>query len=482
MRRGLLAGIALVAACFGYAALFAVAAQPTPVPSSSAMVTARGGDTARRLADISADHLNAQAFGHCTWDATHDVGPCIAAAIAYAMTLPTGATINLPRGKFNNATQLAISKPTISLVGDGRGGILRHDAAPNILSYSTQLVWTGAAGATMLNVSPIADGVSGQRNGGNDITGIMFNCNGIAATCMRFASSTFSHVDVGFAEPNGGAGVLIDTTTLAETNNPDLNTISVHGIVINSATPGVVLDGTGAGSGNTSIMRMPLVRVIHKDGDCMQIRRADHVMTYMLACGRRPGGVGNTLVLYGNDTFGGAYSNWFGYVGGAGPIIAKGTTSYVNPSTNNVIDFLDKTNNTPDPTLETGASMQWRRDDGVMVGFGAYQQDFSSSATTMTRLRTLTQQDPVRIFANNNTGLMLGANSGATNIVGRFYIDPNDFLMHFQNVGSLAGIQFGSTLPVFITGGLSLTNLPTSCSGKTAGTIFNNGGAINVCP
>ena len=66
-------------------------------------------------------YLDARSFGSCTWDATHDVAPCINAAITYANTLPNGATVFVPQGDYQLASTVTLSKSLVSLITSSHG-------------------------------------------------------------------------------------------------------------------------------------------------------------------------------------------------------------------------------------------------------------------------------------------------------------------------------------------------------------------------
>jgi hypothetical protein len=303
-------------------------------------------------------------FGNCTWDATHDVAPCIQSAINYAISLPTGGNVVLPAGRYGIAATINNTTSNVSLIAPGKGGDANHSSG-SIITYGTQLIWIGAAGGTMVRWAPIADPAN-QAMAGSNLEGMLLDANQIANTGLYMAALRDSVINVAIREP-AGSGVIADTVVIGEQNNVQRNRISLY--VIDRLGPGPMWDIVATGNTGTIHGNFSQNEVLYfmgvggaSNADCLHFQHGDSNHFVFFRCDRGAG-LGKKIVLYGssdNNAPIGANNNIFDWVtGGSGAIEAKGTTSFTNPSVGNII-VNDTGNGGLQPVIETGATLTWQ--------------------------------------------------------------------------------------------------------------------------
>ncbi len=434
-------------------------------------------------------YLKATNFGTCTWDATHDVAPCIQAAITYANTLVTGATIQVPAGNYRWGSTVTISKSLVSLEAPGHGSYMRDEVDLTKKISGTHFTWTGAAGGTMLTVSPPTDIVAGQALSGTNVKGILLDANQIADTCARFASTNTSQIDIACAEP-AGSGVIFDTAAIHFSSSPQYNDVWLSVINRLGTGPAVVWDSTGNdivgfANGNVSFNKFHRLILTIKNGDGLVSNHSDNNFVDWLAVQVLPGGTGNAVVFNGTNNVNapnGSNSNFIMHYSSAGNFLVKGI-GLTFPAKNNTILHLDTENSTPAPTIETGASLAWRRGDNIWsAGQGALQTDFSPTIAAMTRLQALTYQDPVRAYSSGNAGVLVGGQVGSLDVVGHMYIDTADSTMKLLALQNVSGISIGGPNSPLIVPGiarLSTTNGLTAHAGGGQASALALTSAVN---
>ena len=321
------------------------------------------------VAGISLDPRMPQ-YGTCTWDATHDVAPCIQAAINYAATLPTGGNVLLPAGRYGIASTITNTTSNVSLIAPGKGGDANH-AVGSIITYGTQLTWIGAGGGTMVSWAPTINPTS-QTMAGANLQGILLDAHTVAATGLYIAAVRSSTIDIAINEP-AGTGIITDTVAIGEQNNVQRNVLSFA--VIDRLGPGPMWDIVATGNtptihGNFSQNQIPYFMGVGgaSNADCLHFQHGDSNHFVFFRCDQGAG-TGNKIILYGSSdttTPIGANNNTFDWVtGGSGAIIAKGTPSYTNPSVANSVT-IDTGNGGLQPVIETGATLAWQ-DTGTLA-------------------------------------------------------------------------------------------------------------------
>ena len=422
--------------------------------------------------------LDARSFGSCTWDATHDVAPCINAAITYANTLPNGATVFLPQGDYQLASTVTLSKSLVSLITSSHGAYLRDELVVTQKIAGTHLTWTGAVGATMLSVTPPTDLVAGQAISGVNVKGVLFDANQIANTCARFASVLDSWIDVECAEP-AGAGVIFDTAPIKYSASFQNNDVWVTVINRLGSGPAVLWAATGNttvgyANGNVSINRFRNIRIATKNGDGLVSVASDNNIVDMLNVQILPGGTGNAVVFNGTSDVNaptGSVSNLIIHYSANGPFLVKGTDAgFTWPAINNTILHLDSANATPSPVIGTGASIVWRSGNNIWsAGQGSFQANFALSATELGYLGATPYVDPVRVYSESNGGVLVGTRSGGLDVLGHLYVDPSDNTMRLVGIQNIAGVTVGGPNAPMNIGGIARLSV-------TVGIVAHAGG------
>jgi trimeric autotransporter adhesin len=343
--------------------LFAGAAVAQPIPPSK--VTPAGGSVSMTFGAAFGLTLNGAYWG--VLDGRSDNASAIQAAVNYLQAQPFGGQVQLPAGGGNIASTVSITKSNVRVLSYGNGST-HHDVGAQSVGGNTVLTWTGAAGGTMFSVAPISDPVNGQNISNDAVSGIVLNCNNLAAQGLYWASSSKGVIDVQANECTT-AGLTLDTVALGEFNDPQSNMINLTATNVTNAGTGLVLDGTGSGGasdGNTSFNWFHNVSMTILNGDGIHCNYGDHNSFDQIKITRRSGGTGNAVIFNGSNASVGhvCYNERIGVLSSNAPSIARGTTTFTFPSTGNVIDWLDLANSTPVPTVETGATMSIRTDSG----------------------------------------------------------------------------------------------------------------------
>lgn len=260
---------------------------PTPITQ-----LANGGANTNITSNGSAVFY-ARAFGSCTWDATHDVSPCVNAAIAAATAIGGGDVI-VPSGEFGQASTVAISTSGVSLNGRGIG-----DLTPSgfTVQTGTQFDWIGACGAgtQMLNVAPTGN----YSLKGVNVDGIVWNannCANIAARASHFTNSAVHLAGVNALMENVWA-TTEDISAGPGAQDNDLWVWSYSNSAVNKPT-GALFDGQGS-TWNVSVNRIHVLNVYYNLGDGVVLGFSDNnlfdsVRTFPVFPTTSPG---NPLVL-----------------------------------------------------------------------------------------------------------------------------------------------------------------------------------------
>jgi hypothetical protein len=250
-------------------------AQFSQTAPQSAPVVAAGSSRARTLADHLGDLFKAKNFGACVWDGTHDVAPCIQAAIN-AAAAAGGGNVMLPVGSWPIASTLTISTSGVGLLGATEGiGISRDTMNPYKWLSITSLVWTGAAGGTMLDVEPATSSAASLAS--NDIKGIVFNGADLANICVKIAQVSFSHWEFGVSEPRM-IGAYLTVTTTNDAPGMQFNDIAINSRSTSNtyAPTGILLDAVAGSNWNVSYNHIRRLNAWYNLGDGIVIGNADN--------------------------------------------------------------------------------------------------------------------------------------------------------------------------------------------------------------
>jgi len=311
----------------------------------------------------------AKSFGSCTWDATHDVGPCINTALNAASTAG-GGTVVMPVGTYGLST--TITWPTANSVrmncpSGGGSGI-----------GATTIKWIGAAGGRMVSIKTMSGAVKGA-----ELTNCVFHGNGgLAADGLYLASVDHGHFDdlsfVGGFNGGNVVNITVDGPEPAQgSQNNTFNNLYVDNGAGGSFTSnqfrlGAFMDATGV-HGNAAFNR----------GDNLFIGgNAPSTGILCVGCDNNyfSGRVFNTgtsidltVAVSGSHMFP-ANGNVFAPMFYSGTFVSRGQTTfptctrYSSCTYNNSV-VIDQTNATPSPTAEPGVDLHWGSNSGYLSGF-----------------------------------------------------------------------------------------------------------------
>ncbi len=331
-------------------------------PVGPAQVAATGTTQPRAVADHLGDTIKALNFAGCKWDGAHDVSSCIQQAINAAASRG-GGEVDLPVGTWPIASTITVSSDNIRL-----GSV--SSAELGFQTWPTILQWTGATGGTMLLIGKLPSPTYGAYTNGARLSGILLDGQSRAAIGAKFLSVKYGNFSVG-AKNTTSAGIIVDTTPMATSNDVQGNHFSFE--VYNSTQPGdgVVLQATGNITGqpvNSDICLNIFDRIYVEGGAGWALRMA-------------PTGTDNNifnlvdLFSYGNPKHGllldtNNYGNTFRYLNTGGAPIQVNAGSFGNTAYR-----LDTGNGTTAPTLAPAsgsygpAEMSWNDSEDYAWGF-----------------------------------------------------------------------------------------------------------------
>ena len=451
-------------------------AQVGTAPLQSVGVIATGTTRARPLADHLADAVYAQNFGACTWDGSHDVAPCIQAALN-AAAAQGGGDVIVPVGRFPLASGLTVAASLTRLVSAGGPDGVTWDDNTHQGTFPTVLVWSGSAGAAMLVVAPAADPVHGAPLIGTGISGILFDANAVAGYGAELISVRAGEFRFGFRDATV-AGVLLDTVPLAESNDVQANTFSIRGTNGDTDGDGIRFNATGNGgawNGNVSLNAFDNAWLRVRNGWCLNFtsaapyQSADNNEFGRATCQQ----VGNSAGTGGGIHLVGGSQEVFRYYSGA-PVVQEAGTA------GNRFLMLDTSNGTAAPTINGGGAVYWVDSNGiehndvhagpVFLGNSAGQSTAMQTAGVYDRLTTLqivnSSDDHIGIW---NSGFGIGWKITTNSTTGD---------LRFLRAAGTGGLNLGNGAAVKVPGALTVAGQVTLGSvGKPAGTAYSFTGA-----
>ena len=266
-------------------------------PAGNQPFVASGGGAARSAAVRATDIIQAVDYGSCTWDAAHDVGACINAAIAKAAALG-GRTVEIPAGTYGVSTPIVQNTSGVHLVGAG-GGIPRDSMIPGAYQAVTRLVWTGSAGTgstVMLDVEPASTSVPSLYSA--DVRGIAFDCASLCDISVKIAQVNHSMFDFGVAEPRS-IGAYLTTTTTADAPGTQSNDITINARSTSAtyAPTGILIDGGAGSSWNVSYNHIHRLYAWYAKGDGIVFGNSDNNVIEELSTYPQPGATGSQVVF-----------------------------------------------------------------------------------------------------------------------------------------------------------------------------------------
>ena len=283
-----------------------------------------------------------------------------------------------------NAALPTINTTGVKLIGCGAAS--SHDVGTLGGVGVTVIKWdAAAAGAAMLTIQPDT-GASAQRLDGIRIEGITFDASADATYGLVINSVFNSFFDVSVYNAVTDGMKLGVVATLGEARDLQRNVFRYTSRQI-EAPAGVGLRLTGDATANVSMNIFERIDVAHANAEAISLDGSDNNTWQSVRC-LESGTATNSIIFRGSDASATQISanEEFWHVTVNQAVIAKGTSSYTYPAANIRIHALDKGNGSPDPTIETGASLYWSNQttpiyDGV---WQTYTPTIAASAGTFT--------------------------------------------------------------------------------------------------
>ena len=248
----------------------------------------------------------------------------------------------------------SINDSAVRIIGAGYS--VNHDVGSMSGTIIRAITNTGF---TMLTVAP-TEGASAQYLSGLTIKGIAFEANSKAAKGVVMKSIRYSDIDVAVTEATTTGFELNVATTLGEATSLQFNRIRYVGRQTANAAVSLRLIGTAAG--NPSFNFFEQVDIVHKDEIGIIEENADNNWWGSVRVFQAAGGAAtNSIEWRGGATSGtSCRAEYIDILTATVAPIAKGTGVYTVGAQNIQIRCLDKDNNTPDPTVEVGATTYWQ--------------------------------------------------------------------------------------------------------------------------
>ena len=383
--------------------------------------TAVGNGAASGLTSQQVSGIQALVSGAGIYPAGLDTSGNVSAASANYSILSSAITqalaakqdIYLPAGVICiNQALPDINVSGVTLYGAGSGFFSSTGE-----SASTVIQFTGSAGATMLRVGSVS-GAGNNKVVGSGVVGIGFDGNNLAATGVLIESvnqCTFDYSVTGCTTVQTRWGTV---ASLKDARDCQENVVYAIRVKPVAGAKGIVFDTNTLGA-NISFNEIQYLRCDGLDGDGITIGNCDNnVFSRVSATGS---GGSNGLVFGAADgvTSSPARANVVGMCSVTNGILAQGTTYNTVASNNNMILYLDKENNDPDPVVDTGATLAWGTNHLSMMGGAgnfAWSIGDTSSVVTAQITDTLNTSTPFAIRGVNGKHIRL--HNGATGVWG----------------------------------------------------------------
>jgi hypothetical protein len=236
----------------------------------------------------------------------------------------------------------------------GKGYDIRHDVTVEFAG--TTVFKATAAMATMISHAP-TEGASANFLVGGGVIGIQLDCEDLADEGLHVQSVRHGEYDLAGRNANTYLFQFGCVTTLGEGTDTQSCRIRVFGDQRGST--GVGWRCYGAGGGNFSYNNFVSVSVQHTNSTGIILDSSDN-NTFQLLRAFRTSGTGEGIIFNGAATTATCRANTILRCYSNASVIARGTSSFTEPSRDNIIYDFDKENGIPDPTIETGATLWWR--------------------------------------------------------------------------------------------------------------------------
>lgn len=343
-------------------------------------------------------------------------------------SLPSaGGTVFFPAGIYKITSSITINSSRVCLVGETRAG----DWDTSASGLGVTIRWFGTnGGGPMIDIQSPTGGtilssgaIKGITLNGSSGTGLIAATGLSVINCFGWE---FQNLEV-----RACSSVGIDMTSKAVASGIQgvvrcqFNNVVVR---LDSGVPnaiGLRLNGID-NNGNTNHNQFREVSVHYYNGTGIQLKNADTNFFYACTSHRLLNGSGVAVEFQGSNSSSSLtarYNHFYGFSQdydtgtGHGGVIARGTSSYTNPSHDNFFIGYTTGNSNPLPTIETGATLRYIADSGRFSD-GVSRRAAFLAATGFLALGTEPVSNAVptsgTIFAN---GVYLYAGEVVTNIL-----------------------------------------------------------------
>jgi hypothetical protein len=454
----------------------------TPVGDASLVsyLPAGTGAVATTVQTKLRESVSVKDFGAVGDGTTNDTA-AIQAAINYVASL-RGGVVLFPSGTYRITSTLVIDTANVLL--QGAGADIAHDVGALGVLSATQLNWAGSAGGTMMQfVSPV--GASAQKQNGGGVVGITFQCASVAGIGIQILSwNSALFENLGFFNPTTTAIDINIVATLGEARDPQANKFSRiwFRCLDGAGVSGSFIRCDGDATANTSFNLFEDFDGTFYNGNAFLLINCDNNLFLRCRAIRAVGGTGTSIEFQGSNSSAAqtARANIFFHWSSNVAPIARGTTSYTYPSTNNNVLLIDADNGSLVPTVETGSTCYFTRTDNIAGLTGAIGFAAGDSAAAVVLAKTGFTNESIRLYngSGNHAQLTDGTNVWGINIDGSGNFRINrlagagtvSFLQNVQTTG-LVRANSAAAIPV---GGVASVGF-TATSTSNLGTFFGSG-------
>jgi hypothetical protein len=370
--------------------------------------------------------ISVRDFG-ATGDGVADDTAAFNAAVTYCASRK-GGTILVPSGTYKITSMITVSSN--SIVFQGEGFDTQHDVGAQ--AHPTLIQWAGGTDDAMFLFTSTV-GASNMCLTGCGVLDIAFNgTNGAVyvkshVELRSHRAGQFRFFGTGSSDWVLKLGVV---TQLGEAEDTQYNRFDIWGRQFNSGGGGVALTGNGTQpipNANTSFNHFGLIDLQINSGTGVSLGNCDTnffdvVRVVGITTGKAYEFLGSNLNA--SDTARGNFVKWMSSQGAG---FARGTTTYTYPSVSNYIG-LDIGNNTPYPTVETGATCYYSAGGKIEYQPSYARMNLADSVPTAVSDKPNVGNESLRILNGNQNHLTItdGTNKWGINIAG------GDLRIHLQ--------------------------------------------------
>lgn len=276
-----------------------------------------------------------------------------AAAINAAVAATSeAASVVLPKGSFDIGAPISLTRPFVSLVGQGGGQ--NHDIINQV--WGTRLGWAGPAGGEMVQIWPNGNPqvISCVNVRGLHLDGNLLASTGVAIHSLR--GGTFDDLFITKCNAYGlYLGVIPSSGESRDTQNLTVSNLTIR-MLYESEGTAVPIRLDGDAGANTCYNTFQNVMIYHTAQNGIEFMNADNNL-FRLTRIYRPSGSGCAVLFAAGPSYAlTGRANVLQRVYARGPIYCQGIESgQPAPSKDNWIE-IDKGNGTAMPTVGTYAT------------------------------------------------------------------------------------------------------------------------------